>query len=275
MPLVIGVLTEFLRKVFWSGPHNTIVAPAGHHIMEGRWIRDSSVVDDYARFWFAGPGFRKQYTFWGAHALWQRSLLIDASAEHGVAGELFGALVDNYHDWIRTHYSPHERCMFQSCHADGEENSAGLDGCRPTINSVMYGEALALSRLAGSLRNESQRIFFDAEARRWQRVLTDRLWSEEKRFFMTLTTHPPRTLHDEIGRYNRMRRGREVQTYFGCLACRRGRTCPPERGWPAGKLVPPRELMGLSSPWYFSAVPMEAAASTRLVCSAMPAPSHL
>jgi len=26
------VLTEFLRKVFWSGPHNTIVAPAGHHI---------------------------------------------------------------------------------------------------------------------------------------------------------------------------------------------------------------------------------------------------
>ena len=34
------VLTEFLRKVFWSGPHNTIVAPAGHHIMEGRWIHD-------------------------------------------------------------------------------------------------------------------------------------------------------------------------------------------------------------------------------------------
>ena len=45
------VLTEFLRKVFWSGPHNTIVAPAGHHIMEGRWLRDDTVIDDYARFW--------------------------------------------------------------------------------------------------------------------------------------------------------------------------------------------------------------------------------
>lgn len=54
------VLTEFLRKVFWSGPHNTIVAPAGHHIMEGRWIYDRSVVDDYARFWFGGGGFKKQ-----------------------------------------------------------------------------------------------------------------------------------------------------------------------------------------------------------------------
>ena len=37
------VLTEFLHKVFWSGPHNTIVCPAGHHIMEGRWLRDEAI----------------------------------------------------------------------------------------------------------------------------------------------------------------------------------------------------------------------------------------
>ena len=55
------VLTEFLNKVFWSGPHNTIVAPAGHHIMEGRWLRDDAIIDDYARFWFLGSGWRKQY----------------------------------------------------------------------------------------------------------------------------------------------------------------------------------------------------------------------
>ena len=53
----------------------------------------------------------------------------------------------------------------------------------------------------------------------------------------------------------------QVQTYFGCLACDRGRTCPPERGYPNGKLVAPRELMGLSSPWYFGAVPRGVAAS--------------
>ena len=46
-----------------------------------------------------------------------------------------------------------------------------------------------------------------------------------------------------------------MQTYFGCLACDRKRTCPPDRGWPQGKRVPVRELMGLTSPWYFSAVP--------------------
>ena len=37
---------------------------------------------------------------------------------------------------------------FVACHADGEENSAGLDGCRPTINAMMYGEATALAAMA-------------------------------------------------------------------------------------------------------------------------------
>ena len=44
------MLTEFLQRVFWSGPHNTIVCPAGHHIMEGRWLRDPRVVASYARY---------------------------------------------------------------------------------------------------------------------------------------------------------------------------------------------------------------------------------
>ena len=136
-----------------SGPHNTIVAPAGHHIMEGRWVKDASVVDDYARFWFRGAGWRKQYTFWGAYALWERSQVLDADTSAGLMAELYADLVGNYHDWVRTHYSKRERCMFQSCHADGQENSAGLDGCRPTINSVMYGEAKALALLSAALRN--------------------------------------------------------------------------------------------------------------------------
>ena len=38
--------------------------------------------------------------------------------------------------------------MFVACHADGEENSAGLDGCRPTINAMMFGEASALAAIA-------------------------------------------------------------------------------------------------------------------------------
>jgi hypothetical protein len=67
----------------------------------------------------------------------------------------------------------------------------------------------------------------------------------------------PRVLcrHADFRSLRQQGRAREMQTYFGCLACARGRKCPPERGWPAGKHVPVRELMGLSSPWYVRAVP--------------------
>ena len=34
------VVTEFLPEVSWAGAFNTIVAAAGHHIYEGRWLRD-------------------------------------------------------------------------------------------------------------------------------------------------------------------------------------------------------------------------------------------
>lgn len=122
------VLTEFLKKVWWAGAYGTIVCPASHHIMEGRWLRDPEIVDDYARFWFKGEGYRKQYVWWAAHALYQRSLLVGATPAQGVTAELFGDLDALYHDWLRTHYHPHARCMYTSCHADGQENSAGLDG---------------------------------------------------------------------------------------------------------------------------------------------------
>jgi hypothetical protein len=48
-----------------------------------------------------------------------------------------------------------------------------------------------------------------------------------------------------------------VRRYFGCLACPANRTCPPPQGWPVGERVPVRELMGLTSPWYFNAVPTD------------------
>ena len=51
------VITEFLPKVTWSGPHNTIVCPAGHHLHEARWMHDSSVAADCARFWFSTNGW--------------------------------------------------------------------------------------------------------------------------------------------------------------------------------------------------------------------------
>lgn len=36
------VITEFLPKVPWSGRYNTINAALGHHLREGRWLKNAS-----------------------------------------------------------------------------------------------------------------------------------------------------------------------------------------------------------------------------------------
>jgi len=207
--------------------------------------------------------------------VWRHSLLVDArpGAAGSLAHELLPALEANYRDWVRTHYHTGARCMFQSCHADGQENSATLDGCRPTINAVMFAEATAIAAAAAAAGNATLSAHFEEEAARWRGVVLERLWSEDLSFFTTLAQPPPKSLHDEIKWYRRKDsptkgNSQSVQTYFGCLACPRGRACPPERGWPVGKLVPVRELSALTSPWYFGAVPAAPAGRSRKFATA-------
>lgn len=48
------MVTEFLPDVGWAGKYNTIACPFGHHLREGRWLREaSSCLDDYTRIMLA------------------------------------------------------------------------------------------------------------------------------------------------------------------------------------------------------------------------------
>jgi hypothetical protein len=67
-------VTEFEPEVPWAGVHNTISCSAAHHLIEGRWLRNGSFLDSYARFWFdpATGATPRAYTFWAATALLER-----------------------------------------------------------------------------------------------------------------------------------------------------------------------------------------------------------
>lgn len=45
------IVSEFLGPVGYSAPGGGIVAAAGHHVYEGRWLRDHRYLDDYLDFW--------------------------------------------------------------------------------------------------------------------------------------------------------------------------------------------------------------------------------
>ena len=252
------IVTEFEPSVPWAGAHNTIACSAGHHLMEGRWLRNATFLDDYSRFWLEEPApsltpppaaraavaRARGYTFWAASAMYSRFLV---TGDMGLLRLLYAPLRSNYRAWVDTHYSREHGCFWQYADRDGQEHSIGGDGCRPLLNAVMSGEAASLAAMAALLGDSAGGSRFQADASRWRASLL-RLWSPARQFFVTRAIRRPETAP-------RHRWAEEEWTNARAL---NGGRCPPE--WADGELVSSRELQGLSSPWYFRAVPARSAA---------------
>ena len=185
------VITEFLPPVPWAGKHNTISCAAGHHLYEGRWLRDLRLLDEYARFWFRGGGDPRRYSFWAADALWAR---------YGVTGdarllrELLPDLVANDEGWDKSRFDAATGLYWQEDGQDGMEVSVGGTGIRATINSYQYGDALAISRIAELAGKPELAVRFREKAEVLRRRVLDRLWDAEAGFFKVLPRGTNRVL---------------------------------------------------------------------------------
>ncbi len=176
------VITEFLPPVEWAGKHNTISCPAGHHFYEGRWLRESAYLEDYARFWFRGGGEPRNYSFWAADALWAFYLV---RHDRDFLLDLLPDLVRNYQAWEQSNRGANG-LFWQEDGRDGMEVSIGGHGYRATINSYLYGDAAAISRtaeLAGDRRLAEE---YRAKADEIKRLVETRLWDDEAGFFKVL-----------------------------------------------------------------------------------------
>ena len=73
------VFTEFITPVNHAGKHNTVSSGLGHHINEGRWLRDQKYLDQYIDFWLhvdpktPKPHLRA-FSSWLQHAIYERYL---------------------------------------------------------------------------------------------------------------------------------------------------------------------------------------------------------
>lgn len=181
------VITEFLPQVGWSGKHNTISCAAGHHFREGRWIRNPRYLDDYAVFWFRKGGAPRSYSFWAADSIYQRAL---ASGDFSLATGLLPDLLANYREWEKAKLEP-DGLFWQMDDRDGMEVSIGGaghrgQGKRPTINSYMFGDALALAAIARRAGQPEIAAEFTAKAGQLQQFVMQKLWDEDARFFKVL-----------------------------------------------------------------------------------------
>ncbi len=176
------IVDEFLPNVGWAGKFNSISCAAGHHIYEGRWLRDPKFLDDYACFWFRGGGDPRNYSFWAADSMWARSLV---TGDTGLAINLLPDLIRNYEGWEKSRRDPNG-LFWQEDGADGMEVSIGGSGYRATINSYQYGDALAIARIAELAGKPDIAGAYRAKAATLKQLVQDRLWDKDAEFFKVL-----------------------------------------------------------------------------------------
>jgi hypothetical protein len=190
------VITEFLPEVNWSKKHNTINCPAAHHIYEGRWLRDPKYVSDYIDFWLkkSGDGIR-QYSFWVADATLSFHKI---HRNDSLINDQLPFILKNYEMWEAERREKNNTLFWQYDTADGMEHTAsgrvlndGIDaftviGTRPTINSYMYGDAMAIAQMAHLLDKPSVLASFTEKANRIKQSVQERLWNKELNFFTVL-----------------------------------------------------------------------------------------
>src|SRR6266545_1193343 len=160
------VVTEFILPVKHAGIHNTVSCALGHHIAEGRWLRDQRFLDEYIRFWFRGnvgkpqPHFHK-YSQWIAAAVAQRC---DVTGDTSLAIELLDDFLADYTAWENEKRLPNG-LFWQYDVWDGMEESISgsrkQKNIRPTINSYMYGNASAIAAFARLANREETAQTFD------------------------------------------------------------------------------------------------------------------
>ncbi|MGW0521919.1 discoidin domain-containing protein [Crossiella sp. NPDC003009] len=199
------LVSEFLGPVGYSAPNGGIVAAAGHHVYEGRWLRDTRYLDDYLRYWLRGSGagpkpatefLNKNTTDW-AHQY--SSWLADATvARASVTGDwrfATGLLPELRRHWDR--WSPQfdtgTGLYWQTPVWDAMEYTAssyqspdpyhGGDGFRPTLNTYQIADARAIAALSRRTGDHTTAAYFTQRARELSAAQEKWLWDSNSAFY--------------------------------------------------------------------------------------------
>lgn len=171
------LITEFLPQVNWAGAYNTINCACGFHIREGRWLRGSrDTVENYIRFWLKGSGSGHSYSCWLAWAVWEYA---QVTGRKDFAAGLLEELVKDYEQWEQEHYSEKTGLFWSIDDRDAMEMSISGNGFRPTLNSYMYGNALAISKIAVWADREEIRRIYQEKADLLRERVQDLLWDRD------------------------------------------------------------------------------------------------
>ncbi len=223
--------TEFIDRPPWAGTYGTIVCPLGFQLYDMRWFRNPRYVRDYAEYWFKVPGAQAhRYSTWISDSVWAiEKVWPDDEFTLGLLDDL----VNNYNQWERQHWHKERQMFWQHGMADGMETNinsrqtknwfSGAPGFRPTLNSYLYADALAISHIAKRAKKPELSKEYLEKAQHLKKQIQKYLWDPKREFFFHMfrdtETHrnftiKAGTLTHQTGEFAGSPHGRELIGYI-------------------------------------------------------------
>ncbi|MGW8314679.1 MAG: MGH1-like glycoside hydrolase domain-containing protein, partial [Bacteroidales bacterium] len=183
--------TEFLVERSYADRYNLIACAIGHHIMEGRWLKDNRYLNDYMHVWYRGNGGQPMEKLHGFSSYTPYALLekykVDGDREF--LTDMFRDLEVDYRQWESEKRLPSGLFWQRDVNDGMEESISGgrnVRNVRPTINSYMYGNAVALSKIAAMAGDSTTSRYYRLKADTLRQLVQENLWNPDSRFFETV-----------------------------------------------------------------------------------------
>jgi hypothetical protein len=152
------VITEFLDNVSWDkDPYSSLNDATGFHIYEGRWLKNRKYLDGYINYMYAGGGNDRHFCEGITDAAYAYYLVNADSCfierQLSVMEHIYNLWLDHYDldkdlYYIEPLLDATEYTISSIDASGGKDGFRGGDAFRPTINSYMYGNALAIAAIA-------------------------------------------------------------------------------------------------------------------------------
>ena len=197
-------MTEFLVPRSYADRYNLIACAIGHHVMESRWLRDTTYLHQILRTWYYGNDGQPM-TKMNKFSSWNPAAILEAWKVLGNTDFLLGLkprLEDEYARWESTNRLPNG-LYWQGDVQDGMEESISggrkKQYARPTINSYMFGNAKALAFMNHLTGETDKENMYQMKADTLRHLVEDKLWNEKHQFFETMRGDTLAAVREAIG----------------------------------------------------------------------------
>jgi hypothetical protein len=180
--------TEFLIPRTYADKYNLISSALGHHIMEARWLHDTSYINSDIRIWYRGNEGKpvKKLRFYSSWAIFSsyNKYLVDGNKQFITS--FLPDFISEYKAWeIEKRLSNGLYWQFDVRDAMEETISGGRKekNARPSINSYMFGNAYAIAEIAKITAKPDIAQTFRYKADTLKHLVQTHLWQSDSLFF--------------------------------------------------------------------------------------------